>query len=54
MTVRELIAALNDLIVDDDIGANVANMEVWIPDKEGDVGDFCATLPSISSGRVWL
>ena len=28
MTVKELIAALHDLIVEDDIGLGVANMEV--------------------------
>ena len=32
MTVRELIAALNDLIVEDGIGAGVADMDVVFED----------------------
>jgi hypothetical protein len=54
MTVRELIYALQGLVVGDDYGLGVADMEVWVNHYGESTGEAPIVGYLISDGRVWL
>jgi hypothetical protein len=54
MTVSELISALQDLIIEDDIGSNIAQMQVWINHYGEPIGEASVGGVEVSEGRVWL